>query len=388
MIGSIPLFIKYFGIQEYGEFVLFYTTFLMLFAGSNGWIVQGILRFYTLEKNKQKIRDEINQMVFNSFLASSIILLCVFIYYNADITLLIIAVCSLFFSLFYTSKITIEQALLKSKKYIFTDIIRVLSFLITPLSIKYFIPSVSGINALFLGVLSSYLLGILCLSNFKIIIPSIKFRGKTRWRKIFLKYGLPLSIWMIFSPTTNGVDRYIIEYSLGTIMLAKYTAVFDIVFKVFSSLAIPFNNIVQPMLIQNYNEKNYSEYKKTINKAIIYLTLIFLVFIASIMLLQDFIICTYLGFCKQSVLLSKLILPLAFSSYIWQIAILLQKNLEVSNKTIEMTIYMLIIILCIITLGIILVPKYGLIASAYITLLGAIIYLILIIFGTKKHFKL
>lgn len=388
MIGSIPLFIRYFGVKEYGDFILFYTTFLMLFAGSTGWVVQGILRFYTLENNKEKIREEINQMVLSSFAFSVLILAGVFIYYGADILLLLIAVCSLFFSLFYTSKITIEQALLKSKNYIITDIIRVLSFLLVPLSIKYFMPSVSAINALFSGVLFSYLIGTLWLSKFRIIIPSVRFRGKTRWRKIFLKYGLPLSLWMMFSPTTNGVDRYIIEYSLGTIMLAKYAAIFDIVFKIFSSIAIPFNNIVQPMLIQNYNEKNHSEYKKTVNKVLVYLTIVFLFFISGVILLQDFIICKYLGFCDQTMLLSKLIIPLAFSSYIWQIAILLQKSIEVSNKTIEMTIYMLIVVLVIVFLGIIFVPLYGLLASAYISLLGAIIYLILIIHGTKKHFKL
>ncbi|GAA4802422.1 hypothetical protein [Litoribaculum gwangyangense] len=388
MIASIPLFIRYFGVKEYGDFILFYTTFLMLYAGSTGWVVQGILRFYTLESNKEKIRNEINQMILNSFVFSVIILLAVFTYYDADITLLIIAVCSLFFSLFYTSKITIEQALLKSKNYIIADIIRVLIFLTIPLSIKFILPSVSAINALFLGVLFSYLLSVLWLSKFKITFPSIRFRGKTRWRKIFLKYGLPLSLWMMFSPTTNGVDRYIIEYSLGTIMLAKYTAVFDIVFKVFSSIAIPFNNIVQPMLIQNYNEKNYTEYKKTVNKALVYLTLIFLLFISGVILLQDFIICRYLGFCEQSLLLSKLIIPLAFSSYIWQIAILLQKNMEVSNKTFEITIYMLIVVVIIVLLGIIFVPSYGLLASAYISLFTASVYLLLVIYGTKKHFKL
>jgi O-antigen/teichoic acid export membrane protein len=250
------------------------------------------------------------------------------------------------------------------------------------------LPSVSAINALFLGVLFSYLLSVLWLSKFKITLPPIRFRGKTRWRKIFLKYGLPLSLWMMFSPTTNGVDRYIIEYSLGTIMLAKYTAVFDIVFKVFSSIAIPFNNIVQPMLIQNYNEKNYTEYKKTVNKALVYLTLIFLLFISGVILLQDFIICRYLGFCEQSLLLSKLIIPLAFSSYIWQIAILLQKNMEVSNKTFEITIYMLIVVVIIVLLGIIFGPSYGLLASAYISLFTASVYLLLVIYGTKKHFKL
>ena len=387
IIGSIPLFIKYFGIKVYGEFIYFYTSFLMLFAGSTGWIVQGILRFYTLENNRKKMKQEIDQMSFRSFLVSSLIIVGFFIYSKADAILIALAVLSLFFSLFYTTKLTIEQALLKSTNYIIADISRSLSFLATPLIIYYAFPYLNGLHVLFFGVLLSYITSLMILSNFKIVIPKFNLNFKMRWSKIFLKYGLPLSIWLFFSPTTNGADRYVIEFSIGTILLAKYTAIFDIVFKMFSSLATPFNAIAQPLLIKNYNDRDFSEYRKTMYKSILYLTGIFVIFLMVVLIFQKFIICKYLNFCGDYDLLSKLIIPFATSSYIWQIAVLLQKNMEVSNKTIEMTIYMLIVVTVIIVLGIIFVPIYGLLGSAYISLLASIIYFALIIYGTKKHFK-
>ena len=101
--------------------------------------MQGILRFYTLEENKTKIKNEINIMVLKSFIVSSLILIALFIYAKADVVLIIIAVSSLFFSLFYTTRLTIEQALLKSKNYILADITWSLSYFAIPLLIYYFL---------------------------------------------------------------------------------------------------------------------------------------------------------------------------------------------------------------------------------------------------------
>jgi len=62
IILSIPIFIKIFGVEEYGNFVFLYTIFLMVFSGFSGWINQGILRFYTLENNHKRMNKEIEQM--------------------------------------------------------------------------------------------------------------------------------------------------------------------------------------------------------------------------------------------------------------------------------------------------------------------------------------
>ncbi|WP_186525813.1 lipopolysaccharide biosynthesis protein [Seonamhaeicola sediminis] len=387
VVGSIPLFIKCFGVEEYGEFIYVYTTFLMLLAGSTGWIVQGVLRFFTLENNRGKISSEAFQMTYKSFLVSALLLSVFFLISEIHFNVIFLTVGCLFFSFFYSVNLSIKQAVLKSKVYIFADISRALTFLVVPLLMYYFLPTLEGIYSLLFGVLLSYIVGLCVLTRCHLPKPNLNFKEKTRWSKIFFKYGFPLSIWMFFSPTTNGVDRYIIEFSLGTIVLAKYSAIFDIVFKVFSSLAVPFNSIVQPLLILNYNEKNFAGYKKTMRKSITYLSIMFILFLGGLYLFKNFIICTYLNFCVDFEKLEKLIIPFAVSSYIWQLAILMQKNMEVSNRTIETSVYMLIIVVLTLLLGIILVPRYGMFASAYISLLCSVVYLILIVFGTKKHFK-
>jgi len=388
IILSIPIFIKIFGVEEYGNFVFLYTIFLMVFSGFSGWINQGILRFYTLENNHKRMNKEIEQMSLISFILASVLLSFIFYFYNESNLTLILGVLCLYFSISYSTNLTIQQSLLKSKRFIKGDIIRALTFIIVPVILYHILPeNYNPTNILFFGVLSSYFIGGIYFSKFNFIKIKVKL-DKTRWSSIFLKYGIPLAFWVIFSPTTNGVDRIIIEYSLGAVAVAKFSAIFDIVFKLFSSLSVPFNNIVQPLLIKSYNEKNTQEYINTMKKAVIYLTSMFIIFLVGIMLFKEFILCNYLGFCSDVNSLSKLVFPLTLSSYFWQLSVLLQKNIEVTNRTVYIASYMLIVVILMTIFGLFYVPKYGLIGSAYISLTCASIYLAFIIYDTKKYFKI
>jgi O-antigen/teichoic acid export membrane protein len=387
IVGTIPVFINLFGIEVYGRFVFLFTTFLMLSSGASGWVNQGILRFFTTEKNKTRIIKEVNQMSFNSFVLASIILSLVFYFYKANFIIILLGIFSLYFSINYSVNLTIKQALIESKRFVKADILRALGYIFIPVLFHFLIPECNPLYILFLGVLFSYLLGFLYLTNFNLSFPVLNFK-KSRWNLIFLKYGIPLSIWLVFSPTTNGVDRYIIEFSLGSIALAKYASIFDIVFKIFSNLSVPFNNSLQPLLIKYYNQNNFSDYKRTMYKAITYLTLFFVIFLIGVLFTKKYVICNYLEFCEDFNSLEKLFFPLVLSSYLWQLSVLIQKNMEISNRTIEMTIYMLITVSFIVIAGIFLVPEMGLIASAYISMVGALIYLVLVIRGTIIHFKI
>lgn len=387
ILCSVPLFINLFGIASYGKFVFLYTTFLMLFSGASSWINQGILRFFTLEKNKNRLLKEINQLSFNSFLIATAVLVVIFYFFNTSLYIIVTAILSLYFSINYSVNLCIRQSEFASKEFIIADTIRAIVYILTPLVIHYSKLNLDSTFVLFLAVLLSYVFGGLFLSGKLFYKAKLSFK-KSRWSTIFLKYGMPLSFWIMFSPTTNVVDRYVIEFTLGSIALAKFSAVFDIVFKLFSNLAVPFNNIVQPMLIKSYNDKNAFEYKKTMIKAIGYISLIFLVFAIAMSLLKEIIICNFLNFCNYQDYISKLFFPLLISSYLWQISILLQKNLEASNRTVEMTIYILLVVVFVAATGFFLVPKYGLIASSYISLASALLYFILILYGTKKYFNL
>lgn len=379
VFASIPLFIKYFGVAEYGKFSLLYTTFLMFLAGASGWIIQGILRFYTVENDKKEFLQETTNLTFKSSIITSIILSIVFLINGASLITIIITIPAFLAACLYSVTTAKLQATFESKKVIFSDIIRLIIYFLVPLLLYLFNVAISPEKIFFIGVFLSYLGALLMVNNWK--IPVYRNQGRLlKWSNKIWAYGVPLSIWMFLSPTMNSSDRYIISTTLGVVALGEYSAVFDIVFKIFSQLSSPYNNIVQPLLINSYNNKSFLEFQKIMTKSAIYLMMMFLGVFFIIVYFRDFIITDYLNLdTKSSPHLKSIIIPLLISSFFWQIAVLIQKILEIQNKTKIMAIYMIVSVVSGLGISIYFVPRYGYVASAYTMLFSSILYLFLIL---------
>ena len=383
-ILSIALFIRFFGEEQYGKYILYFTTFLMCLSGGSGWLIQGILRFYSLEHEKERLHQEINELTIKSTLLTTLVMAAILYVSGADLVVILLALVALYFAMHFAVYSAINQAQIKSVRVVIADVIRALVFVPLALLLHFLNPVIAPVHCLFIALLISFFLASGYLMKFKFNL-NVRWRAKTRWKKIFFKYGMPLGLWMVFAPTTNGIDRYIIEYSIGAVALAQYSALYEIIFKLFSQLSIPFNNIVQPMLVNSYNEGDKTSYRATMLKAMIYLILMFLCVFVVVWLLRKYLVCNYLGFCgEESSTLIEIVIPLMISSFIWQVAILFQKNLETKNQTGAMAITMLIVTLLAGILGLIYVPQYGYRASAYLLVLSSVVYLVLIYIINRK----
>ena len=187
---------------------------------------------------------------------------------------------------------------------------------------------------------------------------------------------------MFLSPSANGVDRFLIKYFVGFAALAEYSALYDIISKVFLQFAQPLGNSAQPILMNAFNKNDDRLFDKTLRKTIFFLTIIFLILAVFFGVSKRFIIVDYLGFTSEDVIvkLSDLFLPLLISTFVWQLAIILQKIIEAKKLTIVLTYYMLITVFSSIILSILFLPKYGYVASAFIMLFSSLFYLGLIIY--------
>ncbi|MDT0620506.1 lipopolysaccharide biosynthesis protein [Croceitalea vernalis] len=379
-IASIPLFIRIYGAANYGSFVLIYSFFLMALSLSNGWINQAMIRFFHADENQYYFLKDLKKLTLISALIIGSILVCLLYFkYSGIITLIIIFLCFILGSI-YTFKLVENQTVMQPKNVVFAEVLRLSFFLGIPY-LLYYLDWGTFMYQLFFGILLGYTAAFLFLKSKEKTSFVSENRKKTSIKEI-ATYGIPLSIWMVFSPTTNGVDRYLIEYYLGAIALAQYSAVYDIVFKVFSQLSIPLNSIVQPLLMYAHNKKENKIFSKTIGKAALYLLIIFIVIFSLFSFFKELIIVQYLGFDDREVInqLKLVFEPLIISSFIWQIGILLQKRLEVQNKTLTMAILMLLSVSLSVLASIWLIPIYGFIASAYLMLLTSILYSSLVLF--------
>lgn len=389
MLLSIPLYIKWFGQIQYGHYILAYTTFLVFLSGSLGWLNHALIKHYSLFKNNNRFKLKVETIVFRTSVLSSV-LLCVLLYITKQLSISTIPI--VFFGFiagcFYLNELVFTQVKYNAFSFIISEFIRI-SVCLLIVFLLFRLTEFSSEKILFAGISLSYVLGYLYQTKLK--LPSFNVvKGNhldIKMLKKFLTYGLPIGVWMALTPSSNTLDRYVLSSYMGAAALTQYTAIYDIVFKIFTQLVTPIATIIQPILMQNYNDKNEVEYVRIRNKAAMYLLILFVPTILAFSLFDDFIIVDYLGFEEEHVInkLKKIVIPIALSSLIWQIAILLQRKIEASGKSYLVTIAMIFVVLTSAALSMFFLSKFDYSILGYISLFSSIIYLSTICFLIKRN---
>ena len=391
-LAIIPLFINWFGEIKYGEYILIYTTFLIFISGSMGWINQSVIKFHAdYDTNRNEFYKKAHNLSYQIAIIASIPLLCLVFLSVKNITtaLLVFIALGFIFACRYTSKLFESQAELKSLKFTLAEIVRLSTFF----SSVYFFRILNFFNPLetiFLSLLLGYFVAFIFLNKgISVLDFRVSFKFDKDLTRKFIAFGLPLSVWMMLSPSANGVDRYILNYYLGASALAQYAAVYDVIFKVFTQLANPINSVYQPLLMKINSTGNRKSFNNTMKRAILYLSLICIPTFLIIYWYQDFILINYLGFNEAETLhqLKQLIVPLAISGFVWQIAIIMQKQLEAKNKTLLMAGTMLFVVILFSIATILLIPRFGILAAAYTAVLSSIFYLMIILLINRNENK-
>ena len=377
-LAIIPLFIKWFGEENYGNYIIIYVTFLIFVSGSIGWVNQSIIKYHGEYIDRKVFYGKAHSISFVMALISVVPLLIVVSLNIQEETILLIFLIAIGYisACIYTSKLIETQAELKSLRFSIAEIIRLLGFVLCVVGLKT-LSLFNVLETLFLSLFISYM------SSYIYLVKSIKIKFISvdfSMVKKFLSFGLPLSIWMVFSPSANGIEKYIVKSYLGVIVLAQYAAVYDVIFKIFTQLVNPINSVYQPLLMNIHSSGDKVLFKKTLKRGLITLMLICLPFLGLLFYFQDFILRKYLGFTDENniILLKEIVIPLAVSAIIWQLAIILQKKLEALEKTKILTLYIVIVVLLSSLCSIWLLPKYDFSILSYINLLASIVYLLLI----------
>lgn len=382
-LAIIPLFINWYGEVKYGEYILIYTTFLIFISGSMGWINQSMIKYHgDYKENRKEFYDKVHYLSYQIAVLVSIPLLVIIYFSNKENTFLLLLFVAIGFIVAcrYTSKLFENQSELKPLNFTIAEIIRLLMFLGFVFILRkttFF----NGLESIFFSLTLSYFCAYIYINKgIKTGDFKIDLNFDFTLIKKFLAFGLPLSVWMMLSPSSNGIDRYILNYYLGAGVLAQYTAVYDVIFKIFTQLANPINSVYQPLLMKINSSGDEVLFNKIMLRAFVYLSLLCAPVFIIVYLFQDVILVDYLGFTNQETLkeLKQIIMPLAFSGFIWQIAIIAQKRLEAKEKTFNMAVVMFAVIVVFSVFTAILVPQYGFLAASYTSILSGVFYLVII----------
>lgn len=335
---SIPLFKHLLGAKGYGNFSIWFNAILIITSILSGWITQSIILFYPSSTNKQSFSKQSLILSGRTQALFFIPVLLVIWLLSRDFFLALLCSLALLVTCIQFSILPIIQSSFLSKKIIFSELIRVVTYVSAAVLLLKF----SGFNylySLFFSVIVSY-----TFSLFYLIKQARDFfrkqsagggeaPGQKKIFKSFFNYGAPLSLWFVFAYLLSYVDKLFMLKTLGGEVQGNYQAIFDLLSKGIIIIISPIVTSIFPILTAAYGKGNNAEIRKLLKKIILYEMAGFVV--ASLL---------YWWF-GASLLVTILKIPDTFTyklmgyiviagTFIWQIAILVQKRFELKLRSV------------------------------------------------------
>ncbi len=336
---SIPVFKHLLGAAGYGAFSIWFNAILIITAILSGWITQSIILFYPSSGNKHYFSKEALLLSARTQALFFIPVVLVVWYLSNDFLLALLCAMVLLVTAIQFCILPIIQSGFQSKKVIFSESIRVVSYVVCAVLFVKF-SGLSYLYALFIAVILSY-----SLSLFYLVIQARKFfRNQailneeittTHLFKKFFTYGAPLSLWFVFAYLFTYTDKLFMFYQFGGEVQGNYQAIFDLISKSLVLIISPIITSLFPILTSAYNSGNKTEVRILLKKIILFELIGF--FLVSVLYwifgadLLFFILKT-----PTTIEFKLMGFVIICGTFVMQIAMLAQKRFELKLKSIYM----------------------------------------------------
>jgi len=377
----IILAVRFLGKAEYGKYSLVFYAAMLLSTLTFGWIQQSILRFLSAYPGEQVLI--INRFYFLTLLSTlSAVMIGIFIcifYFN--LTWLDTSVVTLFIFMYniFLFHLTLNQTNRKSFRYAVLEgtynLFFILLFLMFVLILNqrlFIVLFVAMVAAL---VLTEFL-RLTVLPEGKVGLDPTRVYFHAGFSKQVFNFGFPITIWLFLSYFLNISDRFIIKEFTSYEDVGTYSAIKDFIIKIATFTTIPILLAYHPMIVEKWNNNRKKEAIKLIREGLNYCFLIALVVFIVFMFAKNLFYSRILHLqVNSNTLVSAALIG---SAFLWQAAMLLHKPLELLLKP-RLMIVAIVAALAINALAnMVFVPVFGYPASAIISLVSVLSYIIVI----------
>ena len=190
-----------------------------------------------------------------------------------------------------------------------------------------------------------------------------------------LKYGFPLTIWLLVSNLFNIADRYLINHYLDDTQTGMYASVYDLIYKLAALGCFPILLSKHPSIAAAWNNNAIENAMRIIRQSLRLQAIILVMMLLGGIFLGEWLIHTFLKIDVPNYYLISI--PLILSSVIWQMALLIHKPLEMAHKSSHMIVFILLSLGSNCVLNMILIPRYGVVAAGFTTLFSTLLYVAL-----------
>jgi O-antigen/teichoic acid export membrane protein len=264
---SIPLFKLILGASGYGNFSITFNSVLLCTATLSGWISQSVIRYFPTSTKKKSFAKQSIVLCGTTQLIFLLPVLTTVWYFKSDFLLAVFFCLALFITSLQFSLLAISQSVFLSKKNIYSELIRTVSYIVCALVLLKF-TTINYMYALFTAIIISYLLSFIYLYTQiqKYFEQSLQVENGTEYLndlfRRFITYGGPLSLWFVFAYSISLIDKIFMLKTVGAEVQGNYQAMFDFLSRSITVIISPVIISLFPLLTAAYQNKKTGEIKK------------------------------------------------------------------------------------------------------------------------------
>ena len=384
---SVATFVRMVGYEQYGRYAVAFATVTAFSAGVAGWLSQSILRFHSRHHGTAEA-ESFNRAADAGLLVSAVlggIALGLALWLSRTHSAAMVAVSVGLYAamLVYTFEMTRLQAVLDSRGVVRMETTRAIGAFVIPLVLILAI-SQRHYTLLLLGILGGYLIPLVARafdgSGRRAIMifhrPLLDEQERGYLRSLW-SYGWPVALWLFSQQSLVVSDRYFIQRFWGYSAAGVYASMYDVVVRSFSLLFVPITLAVHTALMHNWNTGSRHLTRRIISQAIKFESLLFLPVAAVLFLGAGWASRLVLGHGNPDA--ASIVLPLAIGGFLWQLALLAHKPLEILCQTKRMLAGGLVALAVNVVGNYFLVPRFGYRAAAYLSVASSLIYLLMLL---------
>lgn len=391
-LAVIVLAIRVLGPVEYGRYSLLLYTSLIAVTLSFHWVQVSIMKFMSgMHRETNLVMSRFYDLTILSALTSTALVVVAGLwYFDLGVTELFLVGLFTFLNHFCLFHQAILQAYHRNTRSAILE------------GTNQVVIIAGLIAGLFLFRLNTYLLlfGAMVFSQICVLILRSLTRVKglltvdlkhiywdSRFSGKVAEFGYGIALWLLFSHLLMAGDRFLIMERMGYHDAGLYSVLKDLLFKAVTFASFPIYFSYQTKVADVWNGKHKSEAWKVIKEALSFEFLIFIIVFIIFMVIKPALLKDIMRIPEADYW--PLYLPVLFSAFLWQIALLLHRYLELMFNKLALLFALVATVIVNIVLNLILIPRYGLMASSVALLLTTGCYSIfLVIMALLKSRKI
>lgn len=383
---SVPVFIRLIGLDQYGRFAVTVPLLMAVAGASSGWLAQGVLRFHPATGNHEA-EDAFHRAVIAGAIATTLVtatvmaIVLIGLHYRAFTLLASLAFCVSL--VLYTIALATCQAQLRPQTVFWREIIRSVGGLAIPVALV----AGTGRKAfefLLLGQALAYTIALLPWSRVLVVASrssadaiagqTLKTYSSGRIIQQLWTFGWAVGLWLLLQQALPVIDRWTIQKFASYSSAGVYASLYEVAIRSFSFLVFPLTQAAHPRIMRAWNDGRGAESYRIIRYSIVMQLIIFLAVLGGVLFGAHRITRLILGF--DDPIAARMLPVLLVGGFLWQLALLLHKPLEIMQKTTTMLAGMSAVVMLNIVACFYAIPRFGFQAGSYILCLSACFYIL------------